>query len=64
MPSSDRPLVNCSCTDGHRGDLGEHVEHHVAVHVDQIVADGLVVVAEKVNGAHVLKIRIKKTATL
>ena len=36
------------------GDLGEDIEHRVAVNVDDVVAEGPVVVSEEVNRVHAL----------
>lgn len=41
-------------TNGDRGDLGIQVQHSVAIHVDQVIAPALFVIAEKVHGFCVL----------
>lgn len=42
-------------TNGDGGDLGVEVQHAVAVHVHQVVSPAVIVVAEEIDGAHVLQ---------
>lgn len=41
-------------TYGDRGNLGVQVQHPVAVHIDQVIASALLIIAEKVHSFCIL----------
>ena len=52
IPNPDKKGDELTNRDG--GDLGEYIEHGVAVDVDDVVAERPVVVSEEVNRVHAL----------